>query len=166
MREISDGGPKGPRRAIARRSDQDGRRAGLPGNNREPRRQTKTRGRRGKRGKWRGKGRPRRFLREYPHCRMNRSAAGAGAEWAIVIVARGAVAAIGKSGLRVVKWAGNVRLSSDAPARRVGRAVRACLVNHRLGGLRGKSRRMQALHGRRQLGKAGKQDEAKASHPR
>ena len=61
-----------------------------------------------------------------------------------------------------VKWAGNVRLSSDAPARSVGRAVRACLVNHRL---RGKSRRPQVLHGRRQLDKAGKQDEAKAGRP-
>jgi hypothetical protein len=82
---------------VARQSDREGRRAGLPGKNRKPRKRAETRGRRDNRGKRRCIGRPRRLLRKYADRGIGvRAAARAGAEGAIAVGARGrAVAVIG-----------------------------------------------------------------------
>jgi len=96
-----------PHRAIARRSDQDGRRARLPGNNCKPRGRAETHRRRGKCGKWRRMVGPRRLLQKYAHSGMDVRAAKAWAEGTIFMVARrGAVAVMG-AGMGAMKCAGN-----------------------------------------------------------
>ena len=63
-----------PHRAIARRSDQDGRRARLPGNNCKPRGRAEKHRRRGKFTKTRGVGCPRHLLRKNTDHGMQRCA--------------------------------------------------------------------------------------------
>jgi hypothetical protein len=151
-----------PRRANARRSDQDGRRAWLPGNDGKPQGRAEPDWRQGNCGNGRRVGRPRDFLRKNADCDLQRCAARAGAEGAIAAGAgRRAVGAMIEARPRAMKGAGNGR-STGSEA--LGRGV----VSTRLGNDRmsGKRRRVPAYCGSRYLRKAGKQAEAKASASR
>jgi hypothetical protein len=147
------------RRAIARRSDQDGRRAGLPGNNGKPNGSAETHRRRGNFGKTRGVGCPRHLLRKNADCGMQRRAARTWAEGTIFMVARrGAVAVMG-AGMGAMKCAGYACLTGIEARGREAGASGDSVGNH---GMRGRTWRGPVLCGHAYLGEAGNENEPKA----
>jgi hypothetical protein len=134
MSGIAHGGPRGLRRANARRSDQDGRRAWLPGNDGKPQGRAEPDWRQGNCGNGRRVGRPRDFLRKNADCGMQRRAARAGAEGAIAAGAgRRVVGAMIEARPRAMKGAGNSRLTGRRSASGV---VSTRLRNDRMSGKR------------------------------
>jgi hypothetical protein len=149
---------------VIRRSDQDGRGAGLPGMSREPRDRATTSWRRHKFGNERRIVSARQLLWQNTHRGMHKRAAGAErAAGAIAIVARRRVVAIMGAGMRAVKRTGNARLPSiDAYERKAG-GLGGSAGNH---GVRGKTRRVPVLCRHPYLRKASEENEPTADTPR
>jgi hypothetical protein len=144
---------------MARRSDQDGGRAGLPGNANKPRARAETQRRRCKCGKWRRIVGPRRLLQKYAHSGMDVHAAKAWAEGTIFMMARrGAVAVMGAS-MGAMKWAGYACLTGIEARGREAGAGGNRVGNH---GMRGKTWRGPVLRGHAYLGEAGNENQPKA----
>jgi hypothetical protein len=132
------------RQAITRRSDQDGRGAGLPSMGRKPRDQAKNGWRRGKFGNERHIINARRLLRQNAHRRMHERAAGAESAAGAIAVAWWRVIAMIGARMDAMKRTGNARLRRVGAYERKSGALCGCAGNH---GMRSKTRRVPVLHG-------------------
>jgi hypothetical protein len=131
------------RRVITRRSDQDGRGAGLAGMSRKPRDWAKTSWRRGKFGNERHIINARQLLGQNAHRGMHERAAGAESAAGAIAVARWRAIAMIGARMSAMQRTGNTRLPRINAYERKSGALCGSAGNH---GMRSKTGRVPVLH--------------------